>query len=291
MSTPSLGDRARRAGARSLTQAYREILGRKPDKGGFKHYQNQMREGKSIQAIRDEMRGSPEYKSRFGDGRDGASVPNSGPPSNDRGGVAELRPIEDIFYNSPNYKGPRIIDSRPGRPGRGGSYASGPGLDRPGTGSTLVDQGLMSLTELGNKYSDNEMIGGLVTGTYADIARTQANTGLAIQYNDAMYESMGRYQGNLENLRTANTSKLMAQEGAITGGLMDKQGKLQQEGLRVAGDEQRKGIRETGEQQRLGIRETGYQDRMGVRERTQAQKNLRADARGAIRRSGARFFG
>ena len=149
----------------------------------------------------------------------------------------------------------------------------------------------MSLTELGNKYSDNEMIGGLVTGTYADIARTQANTGLAIQYNDAMYESMGRYQGNLENLRTANTGKLMAQEGAITGGLMDKQGKLQQEGLRVAGDEQRKGIRETGEQQRLGIRETGYQDRMGVRERTQAQKNLRADARGAIRRSGARFFG
>tara|TARA_B100001939_G_C16888137_1_gene594040 strand:- start:691 stop:1140 length:450 start_codon:yes stop_codon:yes gene_type:complete len=149
----------------------------------------------------------------------------------------------------------------------------------------------MSLTELGNKYSDNEMIGGLVVGSYADIARTQANTGLAIQYNDAMYESMGRYQGNLENLRTANTSKLMAQEGAITGGLMDKQGKLQQEGLRVAGDEQRKGIRETGEQQRLGIRETGYQDRMGVRERTQAQKNLRADARGAIRRSGARFFG
>ena len=35
----------------------------------------------------------------------------------------------------------------------GGSYASGPGLDRPGTGSTLVDQGLMSLTELGNKLS------------------------------------------------------------------------------------------------------------------------------------------
>ena len=303
MSRPrTLGDQAKRAGARGLTRAYQEILGRAPDKGGFKHYQQQMREGKSIQAIRDEMRGSPEYKSRFGDSgrfvatnpafRDGKPISeNPGPPSSDRGGVAELRPIEDIFYNSPNYKGPRIIDSRPGRPGRGGSYASGPGLDRPGTGSTLVDQGLMSLTELGNKYSDNEMIGGLVTGTYADIARTQANTGLAIQYNDAMYESMGRYQGNLENLRTANTSKPMAQEGAITGGLMDKQGKLQQEGLRVAGDEQRKGIRESGEQQRLGIREKGYQDRAGVRERTQAQKNLRADARGAIRRSGARFFG
>ena len=184
----------------------------------------------------------------------------------------------------------------------GGSYASGPGLDRPGTGSTLVDQGLMSLTELGNKYADNEMIGGLVTGTYADIARTQANTGLAIQYNDAMYESMGRFQGGLENLRTANTSKLMAQEAALTGGLMDKQGNIQRKGLRVAGDEQRKGIRETGTQSRLNIAATGAQnrltigeqgsqERMNIRERTQAQKNLRADARGAIRRSGARFFG
>ena len=144
----------------------------------------------------------------------------------------------------------------------------------------MVQQGLMSLTELGNKYSDNEMIGGMVAGTFADIGRTQANTGLAIQYNDAMYESMGRYQGNLENLRTANTSKLMAQEGAITGGLMDKQGKLQQEGLRVAGDEQRK-----------GIQEEGRQDRMGVREKTGAQLRLRADARGAVRRGGARFFG
>lgn len=166
MSRPrTLGDRAKMAGARDLTRAYQEILGRAPDKGGFKHYQKQMREGKSIQAIRDEMAGSPEYKSRFGDSgpffatnpafRDGKPISqNPGRPSNDRGGVAELRPIEDIFYNSPNYKGPGIIDSRPsrpGRPGRGGSYASGPGLDRPGTGSTLVDQGLMSLTELGNK--------------------------------------------------------------------------------------------------------------------------------------------
>lgn len=266
MSRPrTLGDQAKRAGARGLTRAYQEILGRAPDKGGFKHYQQQMREGRSLGDIRKEMGRSPEYKSRFGDsGRSPSmnmpqiTLPAFGPDGRPMSGGKRMAP----------------------RPGRGGSYASGPGLDRPGTGSTLVDQGLMSLTELGNKYSDNEMIGGLVTGTYADIARTQANTGLAIQYNDAMYESMGRYQGNLENLRTANTSKLMAQEGAITGGLMDKQGKLQQEGLRVAGDEQRK-----------GIRETGLQDRMGVRERTQAQKNLRADARGAIRRSGARFFG
>tara|TARA_R100000406_G_scaffold68293_1_gene48677 strand:+ start:364 stop:1110 length:747 start_codon:yes stop_codon:yes gene_type:complete len=179
-----------------------------------------------------------------------------------------------------------IIDR--GKPGPGGSPY---GLTTAGTGSTMVQQGLMSLTELGNKYSDNEMIGGMVAGTFGDIARTQANTGLAIQYNDAMYESMGRYQGNLENLRTANTSKLMAQEGAITGGLMDKQGKLQQEGLRVAGDEQRKGIREQGSENRLTLGEQGRQERMGIRERTGAQLRLRADARGAVRRGGARFFG
>ena len=180
---------------------------------------------------------------------------------------------------------------RPGTPGRPGPGGSPYGLTTAGTGSTMVQQGLASLTELGNKYSDNEMIGGMVAGTFADIGRTQANTGLAIQYNDAMYESMGRYQGNLENLRTANTSKLMAQEGAITGGLMDKQGKLQQEGLRVAGDEQRKGIREQGSENRLTLGEQGRQERMGIRERTGAQLRLRADARGAVRRGGARFFG
>lgn len=198
-----------------------------------------------------------------------------------RRGEKRMAPPGMIIGN-PNRPG------RPGRPGRGGSPY---GLTTAGTGSTMVQQGLASLTELGNKYSDNEMIGGMVAGTFADIGRTQANTGLAIQYNDAMYESMGRYQGNLENLRTANTSKLMAQEGAITGGLMDKQGKLQQEGLRVAGDEQRKGIREQGSENRLTLGEQGRQERMGIRERTGAQLRLRSDARGAVRRGGARFFG
>ena len=194
------------------------------------------------------------------------------------GGKEAMRPTVDPRINiKPRTGIPRDIIIDRGKPGPGGSPY---GLTTAGTGSTMVQQGLLSLTELGNKYPDNEMIGGMVAGTFADIGRTQANTGLAIQYNDAMYESMGRYQGNLENLRTANTSKLMAQEGAITGGLMDRQGKLQQEGLRVAGDEQRK-----------GIQEEGRQDRMGVRERTGAQLRLRADARGAVRRGGARFFG
>ena len=214
--------------------------------------------------------------------------------ANSAGALAAAAKAAAKKYNtklgqSPLYAFPKQAEQK--NDGPKGSYASGYGLDRPGTGATMVSMGLENLTELGNKYADNEMIGGLVTGAYADIARTQANTGLAVQYNDAMYESMGRYQGNLENLRTANTSKLMAQEAALTGGLMDKQGNIQRQGLRTAGDEQRKGIRETGAEQRLTIGEQGRQDRLGVRERTQAQKNLRADARGAIRRTGARFFG
>ena len=205
------------------------------------------------------------------------------------GGREVMRPENDPRVNTRPRPGiPRQLIIDRGRPGPGGSPY---GLTTAGTGSTMVQQGLASLTELGNKYSDNEMIGGMVAGTFADIGRTQANTGLAIQYNDAMYESMGRYQGNLENLRTANTSKLMAQEGAITGGLMDKQGKLQQEGLRVAGDEQRKGIREEGSEARLTLGERGRQERSLVREKTGAQLRLRADARGAVRRGGARFFG
>ena len=152
-----------------------------------------------------------------------------------------------------------------------------------GTGSTMVAGGIRTLTELGNKYKDNEMIGGLVAGTFADVGRTQANTGLAIQYNDAMYESMGRYQGNLENLRMGNTSKLMAQEADITRGLMGLQGDIQRQGLVTAGEQQRLGIaaqgranigqiRASGQEQRLGIQEQGAQERMGFRVQGEEQR-------------------
>ena len=74
-------------------------------------------------------------------------------------------------------------------------------MSRPGTASSMVSGGIQTLTQLGNQYQDNPMIGGLVAGTFADIGRTQANTGLAIQYNNAMYESMGNYQANLASGR------------------------------------------------------------------------------------------
>ena len=51
----------------AITKAYSDVLKRDPDQGGLAHYIKQAEEGRSVQAIRSEMAGSPEYKSRFGD--------------------------------------------------------------------------------------------------------------------------------------------------------------------------------------------------------------------------------
>jgi len=73
-------------------------------------------------------------------------------------------------------------------------------------------------------------------------------------------------------------------------------------GMRVGGEEERAGIRTRGMEDRLGKREQGAQDRMLTQERGSEERKtqrdryredraMRADARGAIRRSGSRFFG
>ena len=83
--------------------------------------------------------------------------------------------------------------------------------------------------------------------------------------------------------------------------------------IAAQGVEQRAGIRETGAQQRLnigaqgaqdrlniaasgveqraGIRTAGSEERKNIGKRYQEERNMRADARGAIRSLGARFFG
>ena len=203
------------------------------------------------------------------------------------------------------------------------------------TAGTLYDQGMKNLVDLGNKYSGNESIGGLVAGTLADTFRTQAQTGLALQYNNAFLGSLANYQGGLENLRTGNTMKLMSAEGQIARDLVGAQGAQQRLGIQETGAQQRLGIQETGAQQRLGIAAQGTQDRMNIgaqgaqqrlnigaqgqedrltvqtkgsedrkniqtagseerlniAKRFTEEKGLRADARGAIRSLGARFYG
>lgn len=175
---------------------------------------------------------------------------------------------------------PAATQSRQG----GGSFSTVPGQ--------LIYEGLGGLTQWGNTYGkDNETVGGLVHGAIADIYKTQANTGLAIQYNDAFLGSLGKYQAGQEDLKTGNTMKLMGLEGALASNLLGRQGEEQRAGYRVQGEEQRAGYRTQGEEQRAGYRTMGEQERLTQGDKTNQELRLRADARGAIRSQGARFYG
>ena len=177
----------------------------------------------------------------------------------------------------------------------------------------MFAQGMATLTELGNKYKDNESITGFVTGTLADAGRTQVMGGLSLDYNKAMSAHLAKLNQGLENLKTGNQLKLMGAEGAITQQLIGAQGAQQRKGIKETGRQQRAGIRETGRQQRrgyrvqgqeerknigargveqrAGLRTAGEQERLNIGKRYQEERNMRADARGAIRSLGARFFG
>ena len=155
----------------------------------------------------------------------------------------------------------------------------------------LYNEGIGNLVDLGNKYADNETIGGMVAGHLADTFATGANMGLAVQYNDAFLGSLGKYQGGLENLRTGNTSKLMAQEAGLARDLIGVQGNEARR-LKVTEGEQDRLSRVTqGEQDRLGYRVQGEEDRKKLQEEGTQTLRLRSDARGAIRSTGSRFFG
>ena len=61
-------ERKRVVRAAKVNSAYQDVLQRDSDTGGRDHYIKQMAGGRSIEDIRAEMKGSDEYKSRFGDG-------------------------------------------------------------------------------------------------------------------------------------------------------------------------------------------------------------------------------
>lgn len=64
-------ERKRVVRAAKVNRAYQDVLQRDSDTGGRDHYINQMAGGRSIEDIRAEMKGSDEYKSRFGSGSSG----------------------------------------------------------------------------------------------------------------------------------------------------------------------------------------------------------------------------
>tara|TARA_Y100000589_G_C27042503_1_gene583767 strand:+ start:292 stop:831 length:540 start_codon:yes stop_codon:yes gene_type:complete len=178
------------------------------------------------------------------------------------------------------------------------SFAYTPGT----TAGNMYEQGISGLTDLGNKYKDNEAVGGLVAGTFADTFRTQAMGGLSLQYNQAMSSHLANLQQGMENLRTGNQLKLMGAEGRIAKDLVGAQGEQQRLGIRETGSQQRMNIAATGAQERMnigargseqrkGIVTAGQQERLNIGERYKQERGMRSDARGAIRSLGARFFG
>ena len=191
-------------------------------------------------------------------------------------------------------------------------------------GGISFDQGARGLTELGNKYPDNEAIGGLVAGSFADGFRTQMNMGTALSYNTAMSSHMAGIQQGMENIRTGNTMQLMGTEGRIAKDLIGAQGEQQRLGIQETGTQQRMNIGAQGSQDRLNIgaqgsqtrmnigaqgsqdrlnlgvkgsedrksiRTAGGEERLNIGKRYTEERNMRSDARGAIRSLGARFFG
>ena len=190
-------------------------------------------------------------------------------------------------------------------------------------GGLLFDQGLSNLVDLGNKYEDNEVIGGMVSGSMIDSFRDQMATGSALQYSTSMSSHLANLQQGIEENRTANTLRIMGNEGRIARDLIGAQGEQQRLGLRETGSQQRMNIGAqgtqdrlnigaTGAQQRLNIGAQGMQDRLslgkkgsedrkslrtaGAEERLNIgkrygeERNMRADARGAIRSLGSRFL-
>ena len=189
------------------------------------------------------------------------------------------------------------------------------------------------LTELGNKYKDNESLTGFIG--IRDAGHTMMMGGLNLGYNKAMSAHLAQLNQGLENLKTGNQLKLMGAEGRITQQLIGAQGMQQRLGIRETGRQQRAGYREQGRQermnigalgtqerlnigargveqrlglqtagqqerlnigargreQRLGIQTAGQEERKNIGKRYREERNMRADARGAIRSLGARFFG
>lgn len=69
----------------SISNIYRNQLGREPDAGGLAHYRSQLAGGRSLESIRQEIRNSPEAKNRgvgaYAQGSSGGSSQNNEAPA------------------------------------------------------------------------------------------------------------------------------------------------------------------------------------------------------------------
>ena len=170
--------------------------------------------------------------------------------------------------------------------------ASDFGKYKAGTfGGALFNQGFGGITDFANKFKDNEAVQGFYTGAKLDFDAQMMDTGLDLLYQKGQLSQMADYQGGMENLKTGNTLKLLAAEGGITRDLMWDQGDIKSRQIGEQGTEDRAQIRTLGTENRLTRMTEGDQKRKTQRDKYREDRKMRADARGAITRTGSKFFG
>jgi hypothetical protein len=182
-----------------------------------------------------------------------------------------------------------------------------------------VNSGMALLTGIANKYADNSSIVNMVVGKQADLAATQANMGLQLNYQSSMAGTLADIQFGLENLRAGNAMKMIGAEGAIAKDIasLDSEtrlgiGKMQLEGVKYGADKSLEGAKYTSDRSLEGtkyasdrslegtkytadestrrVRVQGDEDRKTLGENTLQTLRLRQDARTAIRNTGSRFY-
>jgi len=158
-------------------------------------------------------------------------------------------------------------------------------------GGSMYNQGWGNMVDWGNKFKDNEAIQGFISGSRLDANQTMMNMGMDLLYQKGQLSQMADYQGGMENLKTGNTLKLLAAEGGITRDLMWDQGDIKSRQIGEQGKEDRAQIRTLGTENRLTKMTEGDQDRKTQRDKYREDRKMRADARGAITRTGSKFFG
>ena len=175
-------------------------------------------------------------------------------------------------------------------------YISGAKLD---SSQTMMNMGLDLLYQKGQMSQRAEYIGGLENLKTGNTMKLMAAEG-------GILKDLQGQQGDIESRQIGERGD-QERRGLRVAGQENRagiktQGDQDRKGMRVAGQENRAGMMEQGSQDRMGMAAQGIQDRMLTREkgdqerktqrdRYREDRKMRADARGAIRRSGSRFFG
>ena len=191
----------------------------------------------------------------------------------------------DTFQRSANSQAQKPSTGQQKKTSDFGSY------DPASFGGSMYNQGWGNMVNWGNKFKDNEAIQGFISGSRLDSNQTMMNMGMDLLYQKGQLSQMADYQGGMENLKTGNTLKLLAAEGGITRDLMWDQGDIKSRQIGEQGTEDRAQIRTLGTENRLTRMTEGDQTRKTQRDKYREDRKMRADARGAITRTGSKFFG